>query len=100
MSKKSEKYGVYYGEIVNYKDNNNILFNGFDKTPKIMDKLYSYGVLEIYFDFEDGYDNYSSTLFFETDKNTDFKSLMVYIINLRPDEFTEETTNHFRMWFD
>ena len=51
------------------------------------------------FDIEDD-NTWTATMFFETDENTDFKKLMLLIVGYHPDEFTEETPNHFRLWFD
>jgi len=39
-------------------------------------------------------------MFFETNDDTNFKELMEIIVNIRPHEFSEETTHHYRVWFD
>ena len=64
-----------------------------------MSELYDTGVKYIYFDITND-NSYSSTMFFETDENTDFKELMVLIGKFSLDEFSEESPHHFRMWFD
>jgi len=103
MRKKSKKYGTYYGELVNYKklqDHDEFYYFGSKDIRKDTEKMYNCGVKEIVFDM-DVYSDGSATMFFETDKNTDFKKLLLLITNnFRPDEFSEETPYHFRMWFD
>lgn len=103
MFKKSKKYGTYFGKLVSSdKVNEDFHYNynweQYD-TEKIIKKFKECGVTEILFDIEDDEDH-SDTMFFETNENTDFKKLMVYIVDCRPDEFSEETEHHFRMWFD
>ncbi|MCK9446121.1 hypothetical protein M0Q50_04425 [bacterium] len=97
MSKKDDKYGNYYQELVKYEDG--IYFNDIQKTNKLVKKMFDCGVTEVYVDVKDGTD-YSDTLFFGTDKYTNFKELMSIIMTIRPDEFSEETPYHYRMWFD
>lgn len=99
MSKRSRKYGAYYGELI--EANDNIIYCDWDEesTQGLIKDLKECGVTEILFDVEDDND-YSDTVFFETTENTDFKKLLLTIINCRPDEFSEETPHHFRMWFD
>jgi len=99
MYNESEKYGTYFGVLVDFKDNPDLIYCDWGNTKDQMQRLYDYGVREIMFDIEDDED-YSNTLFFETDENTDFHSLMCIIANFRPHEFSEETEHHFRMWFD
>lgn len=99
IGKKSRKYGAYYGELHDFKDNKLIVYNGWRNTSEEVEKLYKNGVKEVLFDME-GDDDHSSTMFFETSGTTDFKQLMVLIANFSPDEFSEVTPNHYRMRFD
>ena len=99
MGNKHEQYGTYYGELENFEDNDNLQFAD-TNTEDLVNKMKECGVIEILLDVEDDNDDYSDTLFFKTDENTDFKSLIVLIVNTRPDEFSEESDHHFRMWFD
>ena len=96
---KSKKYGTYYGELVPY--NEELSYNdwGTNDTEIFIENIKAAGVTEVVLDIEDGND-YSSTMFFETNEKTDFKELMLMIAAVRPHEFSEETENHFRMWFD
>jgi hypothetical protein len=99
MSNKSEKYGTYYGELS--IPNDDFSYHDWDpqETILFMIKLLNCGVTEVLLDVELT-DNCSDTMFFETTETTNFKDLMLIITNERPHEFTEETPNHFRMWFD
>lgn len=101
---RDEKYGSYYGELIDY---NVILeqempfsWRDYDdiRTFELIEKLKGCGVTEVVFDVED--EDYSDTLFFSTNENTDFKSLLLIIGNIRPDEFSEESDGCYRMWFD
>lgn len=102
---KSKKYGNYYGELIKFKIKNdevipdNIKYHCFNNTTEFIKSLFNCGCTEVVLDVDDDND-YSSTLFFETDDKTNFQELMVIIVPMRPDEFSEETPNHFRMWFD
>ena len=79
---KSEKYGTYYGNLINFKDNQDLILNDWDGyTLKEMNKLYAAGVKEILFDIEDN-DTWTATMFFETDENTNFKELMKIIVGI------------------
>ena len=93
---KSKKYGTYYGKLVPY--NGQCYSYWSDKeTENFVENIMAAGVTEVLLDIED---EVSSTMFFETTDKTDFKELMLMIVNARPHEFSEETENHFRMWFD
>ena len=97
MSKKDEKYGNYYREWVKYEPG--LWFSDIQETNKLIEKMFNCGVTEIYLDVEDG-DDWSDILFFGTNENTNFKDLMNIVMDIRPDEFSEETPYHFRMCFD
>lgn len=97
MSNTHEKYGTYYGKLVNVEDDEDLRFAG--TSPELFEEMKSMGVKQIFLD-QEGDEKYVDTMFFETDKNTDFKSLMCLLINEHPDEFSEESEHHFRVWFD
>lgn len=103
MHKKSKKYGTYFGKLVNYKKvNEDFKYNynwNDSQSEKFLKELEECGVTEIVFDIDD-YNDDSNTMFFETNENTDFKKLLVLIATSLPDEFSEITEHHFRMWFD
>lgn len=94
---KDEKYGTYYHKLVKYEQG--LYFNDIQETNKLIKKMFNCGVTEVYLDVEEDED-YSDTLFFGTDENTNFKELMFIVMNVKPDEFSEETPYHYRMWFD
>lgn len=99
MRNISAEYGSYYGKLLEY--DNHIIYSDWtdSQTEEFIEKLMNAGVVKVFLDVENG-DDYSSTMFFETTDNTDFRELMVLIANIRPHEFSEETPHHFRMWFD
>lgn len=102
MENNSAQYGTYYGTLTDCISNTECFaYNEMSRTDtqKLLDTLYNAGVKNIFLDVV-GSNNWSDTLFFETDDNTDFKELMVIIANVRPTEFSEEMLHHFRMWFD
>lgn len=103
MSKTHEGYGTYYGNLVTLEQAQEISdrfsFADVTDTEDFVNTLKFLGVKEILFDLEDDCD-YSDTIFFKTDAETHFKELMVFICSHRPDEFSQETADHFRMWFD
>jgi len=98
---KSEKYGDYYGELVefDYTTSMNILDWSSRDTAIFCTLLVNFGVSEILFDMESKKD-YTCTVYIETTEKTDYKSLMMLIFSKHPSEFSEETTNHFRLWFE
>lgn len=100
MNKKNEKYGVYYGELVEFDYTTHMIFSDWTEreTSIFCEKLEECGVTEIMFDIIKN--NCSDTMFFETNNETDYKKLMLEIHSKYPDEFTEETLNHFRIWMD
>ena len=104
MHKKHEKWGYHYGEISEAEDIKNwedFSYNdwGQESTLEFIQELEDLGVKDICFDVEDEKD-YSDTLFFHADEKTNWRGLLVLLMNKRPDEFSEETPGHFRMWFD
>jgi len=104
IENKSEKYGKYYGELVDFDYTANMIYSDWSEreTSMFCEQLEEYGVTEIIFDVEDGENEnkYSSTLYIETTDETDYKKLMMLILSKHPDEFSEETNNHFRFWVD
>ena len=99
MRNESEKYGTYYGELTPYNSEHYYGYWDLSETQDFVENIKEAGVTEVLLDIEDGDDN-SSTMFFETNDKTDFKELILMIVAIRPDEFSEESENHFRMWFD
>lgn len=97
MSKKDDKYGYYYHELVKYEPG--IYFSDLQETEEIVNKMISCGVTEVYVDVRKDSD-YCDTLFFGTNDKTNFKELLSIVMSIRPDEFSEETPYHYRMWFD
>ena len=101
MIKQHEHYGAYYGNLVNSDElNYGFVYAGLDEneTETMISSMKDAGVVDIWFDIEDEY--WSDTMFFQTDENTDLKKLMLIVTNIGPNEFSEESDNHFRMWFD
>jgi hypothetical protein len=100
MSNKSEKYGTYYGTLVEYFYD--LSFGDYcdESLEDLVRKIRGCNVHKILFDIIDGDDNYSDTMFFETHRLSSFKELMTIMVNIRPHEFSEETPHHFRVWFD
>lgn len=100
MSRKHAKYGTYYGDLYSHQEmiENEFSYSDID-TESFINELLECGVVEILFDVEEGED-YSDTVFFEVDDNTDMCSLMCLIANKRPHEFSMESDKCFRMWFD
>lgn len=96
---KDKRFGSYYGELVRVYIDSDLKFTDIDDTEDLIQQLLDVGVREIYFDINDGND-YSDTMFFSTDKLTDFKELMIIIACVKPDEFSEESPYNYRMWFD
>lgn len=98
---EDKKYGTYYGEIVYEKDlPENFTIKDIDnETDDFLEQLNEIGVKNIAFDIENEND-YSDTIFFEVDDYTDMNRLLVLITKYRPHEFSEESNNCFRMWFD
>jgi len=107
MFNKDAHYGTYFGELKNFEEmqfetNENFSYSGCNSsedTEEFVNKLRATGVKEILFDVED-LNDHSDTLFFKTDDSTNYRELMVLICAKRPDEFSEESPCHFRMWFD
>jgi hypothetical protein len=110
MFNKDVNYGTYFGELKTFEEmqfetNENFSYAAFsgseptEKTEEFVKSLRSVGVEEILFDVED-LNDYSDTLFFRSGEKTDLKALMLIIVPMRPHEFSEESPNHFRMWFD
>jgi hypothetical protein len=113
MANKHLFYGNYYGELLSIENIINRIdedeedefiefsFNDLrsSEIEDMIKNLKSYGVVEVLFDVEK-LNDHSDTMFFKTDENTDYKKLMIYLIEFRPDEFSEESNNHFRLWFD
>ncbi len=95
--KTNKKYGTYYNILKEY--NENISFGDYygKALSELVVNLLNIEVLEILFDCND---NYADTMFIKTDYTTDYKELMKIIVKLRPNEFSEESPNHFRIWFD
>jgi hypothetical protein len=99
---KDKNYGTYYGKLVKASMDNEICFFDWDErdTADLIEELLEMGVEDITFDvYEDGADNIADTMFFRTSSKTIFNLLLVKVARLRPSEFSEETPNHFRMWF-
>ncbi len=102
MSNKNKKYGNHGKLFSAFPTSlNDICYHDMtdNETNEFLQKLLYLGVLEAYFDIEDN-ENHSCTLFFEIGKNTNLKDLMILIAKQRPHEFSEESENCFRMWFD
>jgi hypothetical protein len=99
MSKQHERFGNYYGVMTPWNPSLHFANMDLQETETFMKSLKDVGVVEIYLDIDDDND-WSSTLYFTTDENTDYKTLMVIITKQRPDEFSEESSCAFRMWFD
>jgi asparagine synthetase A len=99
---KHNKYGTIYGELMSGDEMlaKGIPYNDWEieETEKYIESLNEAGVINIVFDVED--DTFSSSMFFEIDKNTDLKKILLLITDKHPSEFGEETDNCFRMWFD
>jgi len=101
MNKKSEKYGIYFGELIGPSNLSEDFYYGEDYTAaEVVNRLNAHNLSEIVFDVENDRDNYADTLFFEVNENTDMVGLMVSIVNMRPHEFEQTSENCFRMWFD
>ncbi len=98
---RHKQFGEYYGVLTPVNAESELFFadNGLGESQNLYEDMLMVGVKEIFLDIEDD-DDYSSTMFFSTDEGTDFKSLMIIVTNLRPDEFTQFAEHHFRMWFD
>ena len=100
---ENKKYGEYYGELVNISSVEDLGFElsyfSLEESRGLVESLYSFGVIDIYFDVNKE-ENYSDTLFFETSDKTDYKGLMIFLVDFRPHEFSEESNNCFRAWFD
>ena len=99
-------FGTYYGDLLTYKQalietEEEFTYSNwsFEATEEFVKDLLEAGVEEILFDLDDDND-YADTVFFKTNEKTDFKSLLSIITAKRPDEFSEESNHHFRMWFD
>ena len=99
-------YGTYFGNLVTYEkaleltDENFTYANfHFNETSDLVETLKTLGVEEILFDLEGGEDR-ADVVFFKTGDKTLYRELMVYICGERPDEFSQESPDHFRMWFD
>lgn len=101
----SEKYGKYHGILTKFQliggevIPENITYRDFDDTHDIIKSLFRCGCTEVCIDVEPD-EEYGDTMFFETNSKTNFQQLLTILVPLRPDEFTEETPGHFRMWFD
>jgi len=104
VEQKSEKYGKYYGELVEFDYISHMTYSDWSEreTSLFCENLEECGVTEILFDVENGENEneYSTTLYIETTDKTDYKKLMMLILSKYPDEFSEETNNHFRFWVD
>lgn len=104
MSKHSDKFGTYYGEIVEvtpeqYENGDtDLLWNDNVETADVIAELHAAGTTT-FMDVEDG-DDYSATLFIVGSIGTDWKAVMLTLMRYRPDEFSEESENVFRAWFD
>jgi hypothetical protein len=99
-------YGTYFGDLVTYEQaleltGENFTYVNFhhNETRDLVETLQILGVEEILFDLEGGEDR-ADVVFFKTGDKTLYRELMVYICGERPDEFSQESPNHFRMWFD
>jgi biopolymer transport protein ExbD len=94
---KHKKYDNYYGELKEY--NEELSFDDYydDELKKLVKNITKAGVKEILFDCND---RFADTMFIKTDESTDYKELMKILMQLRPHEFSEESKNHFRIWFD
>jgi hypothetical protein len=101
MSHKHLKFGKYYGVLTKVDAESELIYGarGLGESQNLYEDMLMTGVKEIFLDIKDEED-YSFTMFFSTDEGTDFKSLMIIVTNLRPDEFTQFEEHHFRMWFD
>ena len=102
MRKTHYKYNEYYGELITY---DTFVENGYGyaqwhgyETEKFVKLLEENGVINILFDLNR--DDNADTLFFEITDKTNVKKLMLLIVKEKPDEFSEESNNCFRMWFD
>jgi len=101
MYNESKKYGTYYGELINGNEISEDFHYLDYPAQECVDALKELGVKEIFFDYDkDEQDEWADTMFFEVDKNTNMNDLLVYIAGMRPEEFSEESPNCFRMWFD
>lgn len=103
MAKIHEKFKTYYGELLHKEEiiSKGIIFSDWEdkETAKFITDLSKIGINNIFIDVEEGND-YSDTLFFEINQNTDLKALLLLITSKCPHEFDEITPNCFRMWFD
>ena len=100
MTNKSEKYGIYYGELVEFDYTTGMIFSDWGEryTSMFCEQLDECGVTEILFDIEK--DVPTRSLYFETTEKTNYKKLMLEVFSKHPSEFSEETNNHFRMWVE
>lgn len=107
--KKDKRFGTVYGQLVNFKDVDALEFSFHDwngtSLINLANSLYDAGVAEIWFDVEitedDNLDSFCATMFFKVGATPNWPALLSIIGGeMRPHELSEETKNHWRMWFD
>lgn len=102
MYNTHENYGTYFGELKTIEEDEIVFYSPVgdrEATEEFVEDLINLGVEEVLFDVED-LDDHSDTCFFKTGERTDWQNLMTFVAEKRPNEFSRESDNHFRMWFD
>ena len=95
------KYGPYHGKLVPLDElPEDIDFTAGD-IKELTKDFAALGVTEVLCDvYEDEDDPWTNTIFFTTTDQTDYKYLMVALLQMHSYEFEEITPNCFRAWYD
>ena len=94
MGNYNDKYKNHYGKLVEIKKDDEIYLGQYEESYS--NEILKCNFKECFYDIELE-NNYSDTIFFEIDENT---NLILLIGKLHPDEVHNTSPNCFRLWFD